>query len=783
MFLTPARAEKPAHFHYPGLPLQPGQIRLIELLPGVWSEPVRCRLFNVRHETAVYQSLSYVWGSQRVNRTIVVNSKSYSTTVNLESALRHLRQRNKNGMVLWVDALCINQGDTEERTRQVQLMGDIYKMCKSVVVYLGDRLEGTTSAHTPPPEVVDFDLANKQIHLTVEGKLKPGQGADTSQVFGFLAYLALDRHLNKVSGLPPDIIPHGEGHARRCETAEIEECRCLVRERQYDQSRLVEGLRKFMHPPFTPWWNRIWVIQEVVAPPSIDIVYGTCSAPWSMLTLAASAHTKHRSQCCSHNYSRLPRDIRKVLEDFSQRITDIDELRSRHKTQYYRVQEPRPDSRSLLELLRRFRDRKASDPRDKIYALLSLVESNQNCFAQPIFPDYALSEAAVFAQATLHCIYTTTSLSVFSTELGRKFRSDLPTWVPDWSAPGSHTYTIRARAVELYDACPSEKCIGDVVNTRGLSYLTLKAQGFEFEKVQNVGDVMWGDEASFCRDTLEKWCYRIPHKKMFMDKPGNKTSQGYWNLICADIIYRPQADRVVRRAVDRDELFFVAWSFQSPRSPFTDLPGTVQDMVWSPIAQVYRTILMLWPTLASADFVLEGQSCLPSWPPSHRSDNKSEHERIMLRQRAQFEKLMALVESSELREFCWLDELGQFRRDAPWREFVDHIVKHLKEIYEVPFGRSLHPEEDDLSAVDDSIMAATLSRRLIVGEHYVGLGPADSKIGDELCFLEGGKTPFVLRRREGKRDEFEMVGDSYVQNMMDDGPARLTRRWRELTLV
>lgn len=92
--------------------------------------------------------------------------------------------------------------------------------------------------------------------------------------------------------------------------------------------------------------------------------------------------------------------------------------------------------------------------------------------------------------------------------------------------------------------------------------------------------------------------------------------------------------------------------------------------------------------------------------------------------------------------------------------------------------------EDDVSMVDNSIMAATLSRRLIVGRYYAGLGPADIMIGNELCFLEGGKTPFVLRRRDGgAQDEYEVVGDCYVQNLMDDGPTQLTRRWRDLTLV
>jgi hypothetical protein len=68
-------------------------------------------------------------------------------TVNLESALRHLRELYKEGedsLVLWVDALCINQEDVGERTSQVQFMGAIYTQCQQVIVYLGDNIEGTS---------------------------------------------------------------------------------------------------------------------------------------------------------------------------------------------------------------------------------------------------------------------------------------------------------------------------------------------------------------------------------------------------------------------------------------------------------------------------------------------------------------------------------------------------------------------------------------------------------------------------------------------------------------
>ncbi|KAK6079471.1 hypothetical protein SCUP234_05640 [Seiridium cupressi] len=56
---------------------------------------------------------------------------------NLDSALRHLRHK-KRPIVLWVDALCINQSDVEERNHQVHQMRTIYGRAQETIAYIGD---------------------------------------------------------------------------------------------------------------------------------------------------------------------------------------------------------------------------------------------------------------------------------------------------------------------------------------------------------------------------------------------------------------------------------------------------------------------------------------------------------------------------------------------------------------------------------------------------------------------------------------------------------------------
>lgn len=48
---------------------------------------------------------------------------------------------------------------------------------------------------------------------------------------------------------------------------------------------------------------------------------------------------------------------------------------------------------------------------------------------------------------------------------------------------------------------------------------------------------------------------------------------------------------------------------------------------------------------------------------------------------------------------------------------------------------------------------------------YLGIGPPDAMVGDEVWVLFCGNVPQVLRGRGG--DEFEYVGDAYVQGIMD----------------
>lgn len=109
------------------------------------SEPANCKLEHVSlNNSHSYSALSYCWGVPMVTRTIYVNGHEVQATENLEEALRELRRHGD--VRLWVDALCINQRDIDERSRQVLRMVNIYANAIETVAWLGKAADNSDLA-------------------------------------------------------------------------------------------------------------------------------------------------------------------------------------------------------------------------------------------------------------------------------------------------------------------------------------------------------------------------------------------------------------------------------------------------------------------------------------------------------------------------------------------------------------------------------------------------------------------------------------------------------------
>jgi hypothetical protein len=128
-------------YQYQPLPSQ-DYFRTLELLPGNGTDIIRCRLYTKLFADAVdkYAAISYVWGRPKNKVQIICDDRIIKVTVNLADALYQIRNRNESIMV-WADAICINQQDNIEKGHQVKRMGDVFQNAKEVLAWLGKDVE------------------------------------------------------------------------------------------------------------------------------------------------------------------------------------------------------------------------------------------------------------------------------------------------------------------------------------------------------------------------------------------------------------------------------------------------------------------------------------------------------------------------------------------------------------------------------------------------------------------------------------------------------------------
>ncbi|KAJ4248603.1 hypothetical protein NW757_008251 [Fusarium falciforme] len=126
-------------------PLEEQSIRLIRISPER-KTMIKCEIIHVSLEDPPrYIAVSYAWGDPRDTRRIEIEGCPISVSASLHGAFQALRQRVESVLV-WVDALSIDQQNRDERAQQVQLMPDIYSNAESVAIWLGPEEDDSSSA-------------------------------------------------------------------------------------------------------------------------------------------------------------------------------------------------------------------------------------------------------------------------------------------------------------------------------------------------------------------------------------------------------------------------------------------------------------------------------------------------------------------------------------------------------------------------------------------------------------------------------------------------------------
>ena len=152
------------------------EIRLLILLPGTLEEPIKITLSTADIQAdscPEYDALTYAWGDQFYVKEVFVNGQEHPVTKNLYEALGYLRDRTVP-RVLWIDAICINMSDMEERSHQIQLMRVVFQLSRRVLIWLGPEKEDSAWA-LKTLEEINYKL---QIDWT-SGTVKAASGIST----------------------------------------------------------------------------------------------------------------------------------------------------------------------------------------------------------------------------------------------------------------------------------------------------------------------------------------------------------------------------------------------------------------------------------------------------------------------------------------------------------------------------------------------------------------------------------------------------------------------------
>jgi Heterokaryon incompatibility protein (HET) len=395
------------------------EIRLLRLFPAPSGGEVEIEIFHA--DTASnpsYEALSYVWGSSKYTHEVCIRPTFYGDTLERRFANLSTRERRKPRLqtlgvsrnlsvalsyltlpdrprIFWIDAICIDQNNREEKSREVGRMGYIYSRARRVVVWLGEGQPDT------PFAIATLKSISKSIELVDE--------YDYAVLPGSVA-LTLEKEISNPRGARANIL-------------------------------VWMAIRSFFS---APWFTRLWVFQEIGLANDAVFVAGKEHIQWSTLRQAFGWVQQHSTISLSREITIRILD-RKTL-DMASPIFHF----------AYKIRQPQAPPK-LLEILNWTKLLSCYDPRDRIYAILSLLGPYE---AEKIVPDYTRPAEEIYKEAILNTIQYTRRIDIlqFCDLAKHDSKLTLPSWVPDLSIPSTITFNDfwHATGFSLDESCYDE---------------------------------------------------------------------------------------------------------------------------------------------------------------------------------------------------------------------------------------------------------------------------------------------------------------------------------------
>ncbi|KAE9364650.1 HET-domain-containing protein [Stipitochalara longipes BDJ] len=498
-------SEPPAtSYAYQPLDRDTQSIRLIMLQPASsFASDIHCDIYHVSLSTQPdYEALSYAWGDAAVTAPIFLQGFRFEATVNLISALRHLRYEDRP-RTLWVDAICIDQSNVQERGHQVAFMAKIYSLARCDILWLGDDLQDDAG-----------DVFN--IIQDTVSTLNRFPSESEVQTYQTIAYDLLDK------------IP-------------ISKFRRILKDR--------------------PVWDRIWVVQEVVVSENISLQCGLRSLPWSSLSIFINIFLSLEGIMSTDSKILLERP--KVITCWSA-AREMDYVRRYHS---------KPYDLEILELWERFGEWKATDPRDRVFALLGISNPSG------LDADYTKEASDVFQEVVRFTISNSQNLdalcmdnAIRSTALANSF---FPSWVPDFSSWGFR-YSIFHSTYSLFQAGGNSVQLDDsILSSSATSTLAL------FGVLLDTASKIYPCDSFYRWNKLPEFVQAIP-RTVFEGQYHNGDSNliAYARAMTGDVSYERVGHRQSQReaaALSSEIRSLLTWQGRLYRRIRSFMPARMRD--------------------------------------------------------------------------------------------------------------------------------------------------------------------------------------------------------------
>ncbi|KAK4169536.1 heterokaryon incompatibility protein 6, OR allele [Cladorrhinum sp. PSN259] len=374
---------------------KPNEIRLLVLEPGSPTDDVECSLLNVQLSWRTkYEALSYTWGDAAITRPLTCSGQTINVTVSLHDALTDLRLPRRR-RYLWVDAVCINQTDNEEKGKQIMLMDQIYKKARRVLIYLGKS------------------------DPSVDGAMKD---------FRWLDWKFMPLHVRRYNSRWAVLGPAGVAMIDLLPKMKP------MKETEFNWGPITSLLQR-------QWFERTWVIQEAVLAKRAEVICGNQSVSWAVLERVVIAMNVY------HGFVKSIAGYKEI----DRAVHAINLIRSARRDAYRHILMPelwllnryitgsRQEFSRMIDLVQESRRFACTNPRDKIYGLLGITKEDSR--SEYLTPNYGLSPGDVFRRYVLWEILHNNSLKVLGVSSDKE-RSDpefaSPSWVPDFTRLDPH---------------------------------------------------------------------------------------------------------------------------------------------------------------------------------------------------------------------------------------------------------------------------------------------------------------------------------------------------------